>query len=244
MNWFERYGIVGMFFIFMTGMWFFGLFPDSSAVLFTKLKVSKGLETFIVGFCTLAFLPIGYVIVILGQFFYYRNEKIWEKIHCKFWEGLSSRTKKVIECEEKAYKEKDLCEDDKNREEKLEAILTYYARTKIENVEKNKFLSTFASKRFDVISINRGLMLTLLISFISAIFIELSIFNMTVKRLWSSFGFRYSSFWFVFMTACIVWIILHYSNSILENQIMEVGKRNLREIVNSDTEENEPAKNK
>ena len=40
----------------------------------------------------IGFLPIGYIIAISGQWLYYRQKHIWERIHCKYWEDLPNKT--------------------------------------------------------------------------------------------------------------------------------------------------------
>ncbi len=225
MNWFERYGIVGMFFIAMTGVWSFCLFPD----FYISLVHNNGemLVKYIAGFCGFAFLPIGYLIVILGQVLYYRT-CLWEKIHCKYWEKLPDGVKKKIEGMEGTV----LSKDDQRDEAKMEAILTYYDRFHIKNYEKNKFLSIFASKRYDVIAINRGLFLTIPISLISAFSLRLLSLNISLKKLLSFFEYIRFSFIIVIAGTIIIWVILRCSSGILEHQIIEIGKRKLKDIGN------------
>lgn len=236
MNWFERYGIVGMFSIIMTGMWFFCLFPDSYTLL-SQTDSNEVLVKYIAGFCGLGFLPIGYLIVIFGQFLYYRIS-LWEKIHCKYWQELPNGIKEFIEVEEKKNGGAGLSEEDKKDEAKIEAIITYYDRMGTITVENNKFLSRFATKRYDVIAINRGLLLAIPISMFCAVCMKIVILNITLMELLKSFGYINFSFYLAVVVSIIIWLILRNSNSILEQQIIETGKRKLKCLLKEPEKKN------
>jgi len=217
MNWFERYGIVGMFFIAMTGMWFFCLFPEARE-LFSKIKPEQ--LKFIGGFCMLSFLPFGYIIMVFQQVWLYSINKR-ARLNYRLWniKPLEEQRKKIIEIE----KEKKLDEFDQTDEAQLEAIFTYYDRTKFEPLNINKFLSGFASRRFDVIAINNGLIWAIIFSLIAAICIEGVILDITIK--WNAF-----SAWFVVILALLIVYVLRLSERILEGQILEVGKRKIKDM--------------
>lgn len=217
MNWFERYGIVGMFFIVMTGMWFFCLFPEARGLFNNS---NPELLKFIGGFCGLSFLPFGYIIMICEQVRYYKMSKKNRQIHCRYWNDLPKELKTRIQ---ELEKEKKLDVFNETCEAQLEPILTYYDRTKIDSCDKNKFLSEFATRRWDTIAINGGLFLALIFSFFVAICIRWAILDITIK--WNAF-----SIWFVIIFALLIGIVLCSSNRILENQIFEVGRRKLRDI--------------
>lgn len=231
MNWFERYGIVGMFFIGIIGMWFFCLFPSESSTFLSQVILCKESANFIIGFCGLIFLPIGYLIVISGQFFYYRTN-IWEHIHCKYWEELPVEVKKKINDIEKKIVKKILTDDDKKNEAKLEAVLTYYDRMYIEDTKQNMFLSVFATKRYDVIAINRGLILTIYITMFCAASIELTqIITAMLKTSMCCLSRKDLFFALAVIFSLVLRFILRRSSSKLEWQIIEVGKRKLTHIL-------------
>lgn len=217
MNWFERYGIVGMFFIVMTGMWYFCLFPGARE-LFSK--INPELLKFIGGFCGLSFLPFGYIIMAWSQAWYYSINKE-NSIHCRYWDLLKSEEqgKKIIKIE----KEKNLGEVNENDEARLEAILMYYDRKYFYPLKTNKFISSFATKRFEVIAINGGLIWAIIFSLIAAICIEGIILDITIK--WNAF-----STWFVIILALSIVSILYSLERILERQIFEVGRRKQRDM--------------
>lgn len=214
MNWFQRYDIVGMFFIVMTGIWFFCLFPDARELL---INGNEALPKYIVGFCGLSFLPFGYIIMIFSQLYYYLINRR-RRIHCRYWADLpEEKRNKILE------KEKDLERFDWNNEAQVEAILTYYDRTKIDSPDINKFLSEFATKRYDVAAINCGLIWAVIFLFIAAICLEGIILDVTIK--WNAF-----STWFVIILTLSIVSVLYSSERILERQIFEVGRRKLRDM--------------
>jgi hypothetical protein len=216
MNWFERYGIVGMFFIAMTGMWFFCLFPESRELFNNS---NPELAKYIVGFCGLSFLPFGYIIMVFSQVYHYKRNRI----HCRYWRDLPDKIKDVIQNEEEKKGLGKLSEKDQNNEAKIEAILTYYDRKYFFPLETNKFISSFATKRFDVAAINNGLIWALIFSLIVAICIEGIILDVTIK--WDTF-----STWFVIILALLIICVLWLSERIVEGQIFEIGRRKSRAI--------------
>lgn len=226
MNWFERYGIVGMFFIVMTGMWFFCLFPGARE-LFNKPEQLK----FIGGFCGLSFLPFGYIIMVCSQAWNYWGNTI----HCRYWKDLLEKQKNVTDKIREIEKEKNLDEFDQTDEAQLEVIFTYYDRKYFSPLETNKFISSFASKRFDVIAINNGLIWAIIFSLIAAICIELVRLNITIKELITLAitimrnAFSVST-WFVIILAILITIALRFSVRIQEKQIFEIGRRKFRDM--------------
>lgn len=216
MNWFERYGIVGMFFIVMTGMWYFCLFPGARE-LFSNIEPEQ--LKFIGGLCGLSFLPLGYIIMICSQAWDYSINKK-NRIHCRYWNDLpDEQKKKILKLEE----EKKLDGFNQTDEAQLEAILTYYDRKYFSPLENNKFISSFATKRFDVNAINDGLIWAIIFSLIAAICIEGAILDITIK--WNAF----STCFVIILALLIVWV-LWVSKRILEGQIFEVGRRKFRDI--------------
>ncbi|KKQ66880.1 MAG: hypothetical protein US89_C0022G0003 [Candidatus Peregrinibacteria bacterium GW2011_GWF2_38_29] len=223
MNWFERYGIVGAFFIVMTGMWYFCLFPGIRE-LFNNIKPEH--LKFIGGFCGLSFLPFGYIIMICSQRWYYSKKRI----HYRYWIDLpEEQRKKILKLGEElgGFNQAD--------ETQLEAIFTYYDRKYFSPLETNKFISSFATKRFDVIAINNGLIWAIIFSLIAAICIELVRLNITIKELVTlaitimrdTLSF---STWFVIILAILITIVLRLSERIQEKQIFEIGRRKLRDM--------------
>ena len=102
MNWFERYGIVGMFFVVMTGVWYSLLFPYS-------LQQIPNLSRFpqlILGIGGLAVLPCGYLITIFQKQMFYLRPKFVKKllsppIHQQMWDKMTSAGQEPIKEAEK-----------------------------------------------------------------------------------------------------------------------------------------------
>ena len=163
MNWFERYGIVGTFFIAMIGAWLFFLFPEVCKALLNSNKTN-----YIVSFAGLSFLPFGYIIMVFSQRYYYLvNQK--KRIHCRYWQDLPKNQRERILNFELGD---NLEAFDASSEAQVEAILAYYDRMYIQDTDRNKFASTFATKRYDMIAINNGLTWAIFFSFFAATFLS------------------------------------------------------------------------
>ena len=214
MNWFERYGIVGMFFIVMAALWYFCLFPQGWELL------NKGnvlFPKYVIGLCALSFLPFGYLIMVFSQLYYYLvNRK--NRIHIRYWNDLRNQERDDILNTEKMM---GLPEFNQNSEIQVESILAYYGKTRIDRLENNKFLSKFATKRFDAVAINEGLIWATFFSLITAICLEGITFGATIN--WGIF-----STWFVFILALSIVSVLFVSEQVLQRQIFEIGRRKAR----------------
>ncbi len=214
MNWFERYGIVGMFFIVMTAIWFLCLFPEGRE--FLKNENNAVLLKNIGWFCGLAFLPCGYIVMIYSQLYHYARRRI----HFRYWADLQNE--KVREEILHVERERKL-RFNQESEAEIEAVLTYYDRTRIKDLKANQFLSNFATKRYDVVAINEGLIWAILLSLLAAICLEGIILGIAIK--WAAF-----STWFVIILALLIIGILFILERILERQIFQIGRRKLRDI--------------
>ena len=200
----------------MTAIWFFCLFPEARDLFNNQNEVWP---KYIVGFCGLSFLPIGYLITIFSQAWYYSiNSR--SRIHCLHWRNLPDDKKKKIR-----EKEEDFGNLPQDNEPRMEAILTYYDRTKIDSLDldTNKFLSEFSTKRYDVIAINNGFIWATCLSFICALCLGAISLDMSIK--WNRF-----SVWFAIILALLIIAVLFTSGRILQSQIIEIGRRKLREI--------------
>ena len=118
----------------------------------------------------------------------------------------------------KAEKKMELPEFDTNSEIQVESILTYYDRMRINRLENNKFLSQFATKRFDVIAINEGLIWAIFFSLLTAICLDGITCGIKIK--WVDF-----STFFIFTLALLLIIVLFVSEQVLIRQIFEIGRR-------------------
>lgn len=216
MNWFKRYGIVGMFFIIMTGMWFFCLFPENCAEFFNENdpKLLKLKLELIGGFCWFSFLPFGYIIVTFSQLWHYLVNS-QARPHCRYWQDLLNRRDGIIGDIRHEENARGLGRPPERDEARMEAILSYYHRRYFTpDVEINKFLSIFASKRADVVAINNGLIWALIFSFITAICMEAIVLDVI----------RLNTLFVIILALSIIFVLWRSARNI-EEQIFEIGRR-------------------
>lgn len=102
-------------------------------------------------------------------------------------------------------------------EAEIEAILTYQDRIKIdkEKLENMKFLVPFITKRFDVIAINKGLILSYISAWIIVAFI----------------GNNLSSKCIFLMPLAVLFICLYLLNHCFEKQIVLIEKKVLKNFT-------------
>jgi len=142
MNWFERYGIPGLYFVLLvaTACYIFGPPCDKDTAI----------QIFIAALS--ASLPIGYILVVTSQWLYYKVPCL--QVHHKAWKAA------------KKDADKELPEDE---EWWVEARATILGRWKLDEekipkgIEKGKWLQEWFTKRFDVLAINSTLILATII---------------------------------------------------------------------------------
>jgi hypothetical protein len=144
MNWFERYGIPGLYFVLLVAVacYIFGPPYDT---------VENGMTAFEVALA--ASLPIGYILSVTSQWLYYKVP--WWQVHHKAWKAA----KKEVD--------KELLEE--GEEWWVEARANILGRWKLDEekipkgIEKGKWLQEWFTKRFDVLAINSTLILATII---------------------------------------------------------------------------------
>ena len=199
MNWFERYGIVGMsFFLFLgifllsSGAFNLEYIPEKAGAIMVLGKPYS--INAIGGTVTFSFLPIGYILTISSQGLYYLINRFLKRgTHQKMFKKLRARGTEI-----EGLKEKD-------NESKAEVILTYEDRIGVVNPQDTKLLANFITKRFDVISINHGVMLAGLIAMIMYLIAT-----------------SFSSIKIPFILLSIIIIIMHFVARSLEGQIIRL----------------------
>ncbi len=87
MNWFERYGIVGIYFVTMSFIWL-RIFSGNWLMEGQSLAIGAGIS-----------LPAGYLISILAQNIYYSLPEKWQvhKTACKEIESIPKKKEKELE---------------------------------------------------------------------------------------------------------------------------------------------------
>jgi len=149
MNWFERYGIVGGYFLILCFGWL-------AAIANFTIKIDS--VATILGAASV--LPFGYLIVVLSQSLYYSGLG-GRQLHNEIGEIIRHSNK---------HQEKIQLPENFNEIEN-EGTITFYDRMLCfkDDLEAFQYLAAFVTKRFDVISINSAIILaTLLAPFFSA----------------------------------------------------------------------------
>jgi len=204
MNWFERYGVVGGYFLLLFIGW-----------LYCILDLTRHIELGNAILGAASVLPFGYLIVILSQFFYYVGFG-GRQIHNEIGEIIRHNS---------MYQDK-IKLDYWFNEEANEAVITFYDRVLLfseEKLEAFKFLAKFITKRFDVISINNGIILA---TFLAPIFTACSILFLYGLKLNSAPSFNIKDMPVFLMTIFSLTSILIAKciNGILNNQILMINK--------------------
>jgi len=255
MNWFERYGIVGAYFLIITFVWLVCCTSfkvergGGSADATISVEAAMGNECidlkiptkvamngnkaeinpqFIIGIFAVAFLPLGYLLTVTSQMFYYIGFG-GRQIHRAIVEML----RKDLRWRNKIGLKPNMSE------ESCEAIITAFERLRLWKLNKNnsrtqlealKFLASFCTRRFDVIAINNSIILSTLLSLITVnvvLYIICGLPEYTSVRI------------VVFLCVCTILLIpiLMESNRILANQIIEIN-RCMSNIKEDDREKN------
>jgi len=145
MNWFERYGIVGSYFVTVLGLFYFptfgipvNSFPKDSGPIIAAIFVAASLAS-------------GYFLSILSQYLYYRG--------CN---GMLIHKEIISRCENNALFKKiftklEICSA--SSEKDIEIGLTSFLRLTLErnNIRKLKYFGVFSTKRWDIVAITSAL---------------------------------------------------------------------------------------
>jgi hypothetical protein len=172
---------------------------------FSYFTFSPGQLDNIIKFST-ATVPLGYMIMIVSQRLYYAG--FWGKqIHKEI-------VRLILKTNYGLGKSLGLSEDDDESisESKLTTIIRAGKFGKVD-VARLQYLGTFATSRFDILSINNGLRLILYLSILIAVF---STKILKIFLLEPNFGF----FIFTSITTLFTLVVLWQSNNVLSNQII------------------------
>lgn len=133
MNWFERYGIVGLYFVGSVAVWDWVLHGSSGLV------ASREAEKVALLLATLA-LPAGYVLSITTQLLYYVGSPFWG-IHRWALKELLGVRKHDVAAE-------------------VQLAISIRANATTEHLERGRWVQNFNSRRWDVLSINNSIILS------------------------------------------------------------------------------------
>lgn len=208
MNWFERYGIVGGYFLFIFIGW---LLLTSNISDISNIRTGIELSNAI--FAAASILPFGYLISILSQFLYY-----WRfggrQIHVEIGEMIrrNSNCQSIINL------------DAQPDEATNESIITFFVRMllfKCDDLKNFKYLAKFTTRRFDVISINNSIILATFLAPIAS-FIAIMCLRESLQGIF--FNYNQVSLISASFFSCLVLLVAKLSNNILNKQIISVNK--------------------
>ncbi len=151
MNWFERYGVVGAYFLIVISIF---LIINQ---YFAQVDFEKN-GTAIIALFSFSILPVGYILAILSQLLYYYGLN-GTKIHEEIVRSLPDDSKKKLELSEF------------DNEQNIEAKMTAKFRL-AENPGQLKNLNDFCTKRWDVIAVNAAMRLATIFLIILEIIIK------------------------------------------------------------------------
>ena len=188
MDWFKRYGIPGVYFISLTFAWIHAFYR---CWLLQELEPEALIQLGL-----FLFLPVGYIISILGQLRYLGSGK----------GGLGIRAAERI-CISEALN----C---RKREPNLEALACLNAAFSDNNDFKaHKFIQEWIRKRMDVVVINRSILIATVLSPCVALAVGLVFRGMPFQQL----------FWWLIILLVVVSAVISFimwaSNKTLEEQI-------------------------
>ena len=176
MNWFERYGIPGLYFVLLVTILCCVIF----GLPYCKNQRDIAIKAFV---ATLpASVPIGYILVIFSQMLVYCDKIPWWRVHSEAWKKAGEKTK-----------------NDADKEWWVEAEATIRGRWKCTDkdnkIEKGKWLQEWFAKRFDVLAINSALILATVFGLLALIimwrlrFSQVSSPDLDFYRRWALIAF-------------------------------------------------------
>jgi hypothetical protein len=215
MNWFQRYGIPGAIFWGLLILWI-GAFYHSEidkVLHSTQVYDVKVVGGIIVG----SFLPIGYLISILGQLIYLACP-------CFGIHGVHMRARRLA-----GVKFGDNDTWWRRWEAKVEALTflnVVAARQNRLELEQSRFIQEWNRHRVNVLAINWSLMLATVLSPLS-VCIFIKVFDLTPQVNWNWFWFATIVSGFIFVVSLVSWLVLHY-------QVTKVIAGHFSLLVNGD----------
>ncbi len=209
-NWFERYGIVGIYYVILSIGWL-----ETSGLL-EPLKDSEIIVAVGAIFAAIS-IPIGYLLSILSQNIYYLTLPESMQVHKTVLRKLSSLLPNY--------------EEIKNYDEStLEVYLGIKLHSENE-LEYRKFLKEPISKRWDVLSISFSLFIATLLAYLPVGAIKLITNNSLQSFLPTPCHFSMALLLLLF--SAIVIIILEWSRELMFEQIIEIYTMYYKDLFNA-----------
>ncbi len=208
MNWFERYGIVGLYFVGCVGVWGALLFSDGMIQEIDAKKLA------VVG--VVLSLPAGYVLSIFSQLLYYLIPFPWQ-IHREIWHKRSETSEFKTYLKQHPILQAAVAKHtpDKNGKQcselMAEALITvvFRGQADTDSVDRGRWVQQFTSRRWDVFAINNSIVLSTILAPLAAIVLEVQFPGWEAVR----------SAWYVFPLALIVAGLCVASSCCMSSQI-------------------------
>lgn len=210
MNWFERYGIPGAYFVGLMAFWVRTSYPD-------LLKNWVGLDPqWLLALAAITFLPIGYVISILGQVVYL-NWRRWLtrlRLHCLVgWLGFHGAALDVFRVSRSDKRDERTLDEAINEARTL--LLTASTNDPL-GVHTHRYIRDWIARRMDVVAISASIIWASVLAIIFAI-IFLALLGVPHHLL-----FGLSGVITLLIVVVLVGIVMVCSIIVLRRQIIEV----------------------
>ncbi|MBI4267762.1 MAG: hypothetical protein HY662_03150 [Chloroflexi bacterium] len=175
MNWFERYGIPGAYFVALMVGWSFVFYQED-------LRHMQSLATVLTALIAVSFLPIGYVLSVTSQWAYLR------------WFGLHRQALRQALGGDNFIRFRNESEANAPRDEAtveartlLLTVLGSISAGNVISMESHQYIRNWIARRMDVQAINQSLILANVLGFILALIVVL--FNCKPWAFLALFGF-------------------------------------------------------
>jgi len=147
MNWFERYGIPGAYFVGLTSIWIFAMCPDLPLVA----QAHNFDLQWIAAFAAIIFLPIGYVISVFGQTLYLNGKFFgWRGCHTKALKRTGGNISLSLSTNNEAINE-------------AMALLRSTILPPF-NIETQQYVRDWIARRMDVLAIDQSLFIATILA--------------------------------------------------------------------------------
>jgi hypothetical protein len=202
MNWFERYGIPGLYFVLLVAAFYHIIFGP---------PCDKGITVAAFGIALSASVPIGYILVIFSQMLLYCDRIPWWRVHSEAWKEVWKEAKN---------------DANKGTEWWVEAEATILGRwggSDKDTIEKGKWLQEWFTKRFDVLAINSALILATVLGW-SLVVLGWWLFQKPPAVDLYRIGA-------LFLISCLIVIVLICSNCLLTKQAKHVAVEYYKDLI-------------
>ncbi len=181
MNWFERYGIPGAYFIGLMTAWVFAFHPN-------LIKQLASPDPQWLGLAVITFLPIGYIISIASQVIYLNWRRCFPGSLLQGWLGFHSAAMDRLNILDSTLTQNERDKVINERNERDEVIIE--ARTLLLsaskhgplNVEAHKYTRNWIARRMDVVAIDQSLIIATFVAPFFAVIIAVIIYALRLGR--------------------------------------------------------------